>query len=114
VEWNLAEGSANLFIPVFPIPVEFRWIPEFIPECSPEWHSPERAGTEFHRNSVRSFAAHICLFICDGQQTMFVWQSWSPNTSLFFPPPPPCSSTPPATLDTAVDITTVSRHHPHS
>ena len=36
LEWNLAEGPAKLFIPVSSIPLEFQWIPEFTPECSPE------------------------------------------------------------------------------
>ena len=47
VEWNLAEGPANLFIPVFSIfhlsmvptgiPEEFWWILEFTLEYSPEY-----------------------------------------------------------------------------
>ena len=56
VEWNLAEGPANLKIPVFSIPVEFWWIPEFTLECSPEW-----AGMAFHWNHL-----FICyLFLMD-------------------------------------------------
>ena len=47
MEWNLAEGPAKLFIPVFSIPVEYWWIPEFTPECSPEWCSLEWAGIVF-------------------------------------------------------------------
>ena len=58
VEWNLAEGSANLFIPVLSILVEFRWILEFTQKCSPEWSSLEWTGMVFpgiHLN---------CLFVC--------------------------------------------------
>jgi hypothetical protein len=72
VEWNLAEGPANLFIPVFSIPVEFRWIPEFTPECSPEWRSPEWAGTEFHWNPFDHLLRIIvCLFVMANKQYLF-------------------------------------------
>jgi len=69
VEWNLAESSANLSIPVFSIPVEFWWIPEFTPECSPEWTGivfpgMGRNGIPWH--SICLFVIYYSLFICDG------------------------------------------------
>ena len=80
VEWNLEEGPANLFIPVFSIPVEFWWILEFTQECSPKW-------------SYNPFVYLLCiiiyLFVTNNKQSLFgnhTCQTWP--LSFFFPPPP--------------------------
>ena len=76
----MAEGPANLFIPVLSIPVEFRWILEFTLECSLEWSSPEWAGTAFRWNGL-----FVCyLFVMDNKQCLF-----GSVTSLLFSLPPP-------------------------
>ena len=76
MEWNLAEGSAKFSIPVFSIPVEFRWIPEFTPECSAEWCSAEWTGILFPgmgRNGISRFVWYIIvyLFVTDNKQGLF-------------------------------------------
>ena len=84
VKWDLAEGPANLFIPVLSIPVEFRWILEFIPECSPEWSSLEWVGTAFRWNGL-----FVCyLFVMDNKQCLF-----GSRTRLLFSLPPPSRHT---------------------
>ena len=121
MEWNLAEGSANLFIPVSSIPVEFRWIPEFTPECSREWCSPEWAGMEFRWNSagiplvfhwnllIYLLLIIVCLFVTDDKQCLVGKGVVNPSI--------PSSSTTTTTIDDAHPPSPrrhSSRRHRHS
>ena len=102
MEWDLAEGPAKLFILVFSIPVEFRWIPEFTPECSPEWSSPEWAGMAFRWNGF-----FVCyLFVMDNKQCLFGSVTW-----LLFSLPPPSRHTTTNTPPTQRTATTAHNDH---